>query len=62
VKGFVLSEYRATSRAGKSIGIKTNGINTAGNRCVKGELFSMCQNVGHVDKQIVNWVQMYNNY
>jgi len=28
---------------------------------MKGELFSMCQNVAHVYKQIVNWVQMYNN-
>lgn len=61
VKGFVLSEYRATSGAGESEYIESNGINAAGNRCMKSELFRMCQNVGHDDKQIVNWVQMYNN-
>jgi len=51
---FVLSEYRATSRAGKSKYIEANGINPAGNRCMESELFSMCQNVGHDDKQVVN--------
>jgi len=60
-EGFVLSEYRATSGAGKSKHIKTNGVHPAGNGRMKGHLFCMCQNVDHVYKQVVNWEQMYNN-
>ena len=57
-EGFVLSEYRATSGAGKSKYIIPNSIDTAGNRRVKGELFCMCEYVDHVYKQVVNWEQM----
>jgi hypothetical protein len=62
-EGFVLSENRATSGAGESKYIEANGIDAAGDRCMKSELFGMCQNVCHIDelKQVVNWVQMYNN-
>ena len=53
-EGFVLSEYRAASWTGKSKHVKTNGINSAGNGRMKCQLFSMCQNVDHVYKQVVN--------
>ncbi len=60
-EGFVLSAHRAASWAGKSKHIKPNRVNSAGYRRMKCKLLGMCQNVGHLDKQVVNWVQMYNN-
>lgn len=60
-EGFVLSAFRAASRAGKSKYVITYCIHTACNGCMKGKLLRMCQNIVHVYKQIANWVQMYNN-
>jgi hypothetical protein len=59
-QGFVLSEHRAASRAGEGEHIKAYRVYTAGIRRVEGKLLGMCQNIVHVYKQIVNWVQMYN--
>lgn len=60
-EGFVLSEYRTASGTGESKHIKTNRVNPGSNWRVKGQLFCMCEYVNHLNKQIVNWVQMYNN-
>ena len=57
-EGFVLSECRATSGAGKSKHIISNSVHAAGDRWMEGELFCMCQYVDHVYKQVVNWEQM----
>jgi len=52
-QGFVLSENRAASWAGrKREHIKANCIHTAGVGCMKGELLCMCQNVVHIYKQM----------
>jgi len=53
-EGFVLSEYRATSGAGKSKHIKSNRVDPAGDRRMERQLLCMCQNVRHVYKQVVN--------
>jgi len=59
-KGLVLSAFRAASGAAKGKYIITYSIYTGGNGCMKCHLLGMCQNIIHVYKQYVNWVQMYN--
>jgi hypothetical protein len=58
---FVLSAFRLTSWAGKGKHIITYSVYARSYRCMEGKLFRMCQNIGHVYKQSVNWIQMYNN-
>ncbi len=53
-KGFVLSALRAASWAAKSKQIVSHCIYATGDGCMKCHLLSMCQNITHAYKQIVN--------
>jgi hypothetical protein len=53
-KGFVLSAFRAASGAAEGKQIITHSIHATCNGCMKCHLLSMCQNITHVYKQIVN--------
>jgi len=51
-EGFVLSENRAASRAGKRKHIETYGVYPAGNRCVESPLFGMSKDIRHVTNKL----------